>query len=282
VAERHNLRLNLGIGSFSEENLTYQELLSQAREDYWDRVQYAASVSEELGGQPSLGPMRLFDARQDEMAWVNALPRQTEATRLIYRVIKRAFDLGVTLVVLPFALPLMALIAFLIALDTGSPIFFVQERTGMGGKRFRMYKFRTMVPDAERMLDQVAETNVKGELAGPIKLKDDPRVTRVGRILRRTSLDELPQVFNVLRGEMSLVGPRPTSWSLASYQLWQTERLNVRPGITGLWQVCDRGDTSFDEWLRWDIKYIERMSLWLDLQIILRTVGNVLARRGAH
>jgi lipopolysaccharide/colanic/teichoic acid biosynthesis glycosyltransferase len=176
----------------------------------------------------------------------------------------------------------MALIAFLIALDTGSPIFFVQERTGMGGKRFRMYKFRTMVPDAERMLDQVAETNVKGELAGPIKLKDDPRVTRVGRILRRTSLDELPQVFNVLRGEMSLVGPRPTSWSLASYQLWQTERLNVRPGITGLWQVCDRGDTSFDEWLRWDIKYIERMSLWLDLQIILRTVGNVLARRGAH
>jgi len=167
-------------------------------------------------------------------------------------------------------------------LSPGGSAIFVQERTGKGGHRFRMFKFRTMVPDAENLKSGLAEVNANGELAGPLKLKNDPRITPIGRILRKTSLDELPQVINVLRGEMSLVGPRPTSWSPQSYQLWHTERLDVLPGITGLWQISNRGDQDFDEWLRWDIRYIEKRSIWLDIIILIKTVTAVFKQKGAH
>jgi lipopolysaccharide/colanic/teichoic acid biosynthesis glycosyltransferase len=145
-----------------------------------------------------------------------------------------------------------------------------------------MYKFRSMVPGAEKMLSSVAEVNSKGELAGPLKLANDPRITRIGKILRKTSLDELPQLINVLLGDMSLVGPRPTSWSPESYKLWHTERLDVVPGITGLWQICGRGGQDFDDWLRWDIRYMERRSLWLDFVILFKTVTTVFKQKGAR
>jgi lipopolysaccharide/colanic/teichoic acid biosynthesis glycosyltransferase len=193
----------------------------------------------------------------------------------------------IVLASLVVTLPLIILISIATLIDSGRPIFFVQVRTGKGGKRFKMYKFRTMVPNAEELLKELAAQGLAkldkdGKLAEPLKLKRDPRVTRLGRILRKTSLDELPQIFNVLSGSMSLVGPRPTSWDVGSYTLLQTERLSIRPGITGLWQVCSRGNTDFDNWLKWDLKYIEKMSFLLDIKIIIRTLAKVLKRSGAH
>jgi lipopolysaccharide/colanic/teichoic acid biosynthesis glycosyltransferase len=143
-----------------------------------------------------------------------------------------------------------------------------------------MHKFRTMVVNAEEMKKQMAHLN---ELQWPdFKITNDPRITRAGRFLRKTSLDELPQLLNVLQGDMSLVGPRPTSFSAKTYDLWHTERLDVQPGLTGLWQIVGRGTTEFNYRLRLDIAYIERRCLWLDIQILFRTFAAVLEQRGAH
>lgn len=198
-----------------------------------------------------------------------------------YRRLKRAMDLAFCAVALPFFAVLFVICAVLIKLESpDGPIFFKQLRTGRGGRRFWMYKFRTMVPNAEEMKQELMHLN---ELQWPdFKITNDPRVLRVGRILRKTSLDEIPQILNVLKGDMSLVGPRPTSFDSSTYLLWQTERLDVVPGITGLWQIEGRAETEFDERLRLDIAYIERQSLWLDLNILVRTVLAVSKGRGAH
>ena len=204
---------------------------------------------------------------------------QTPPHRGGYRFVKRAIDIGLCLLVLPFCLPLMAVIGILVYLDSPGAVIFVQQRTGKDGKRFPMYKFRTMVPNAEELKVKYAHLN---ELSLPdFKITDDPRVTRVGRFLRKTSLDELPQLLNILKGEMSWVGPRPTSFSVETYHLRYTERLEVVPGLTGLWQVSGRSNLDFDERLRLDIAYIEQQSLWFDLSILFRTVGAVVTRRGA-
>ncbi|MBU1661054.1 MAG: sugar transferase [Chloroflexi bacterium] len=189
-------------------------------------------------------------------------------------------DLMVIVAAFPFWAPLMALCALLIKIESPrGTVFFMQERTGKGGERFKMYKFRTMVMDAESQKQELAHLN---ELRWPdFKITNDPRMTRIGNLLRKTSLDELPQIINVLRGEMSMVGPRPTSFSAQTYALWQTERLDVIPGITGVWQLVGRGETEFDERLRMDIAYIERRCLWLDVQIFFRTFSAVIKRKGA-
>lgn len=197
-----------------------------------------------------------------------------------YQLAKRIFDISLSLLALPFILVVMLICAVVIWLDDPGPIFFKQKRTGKGGRRFEMYKFRTMVTNAEELKQKYAHLN---ELTWPdFKITNDPRVTRVGRFLRKTSLDELPQIFNVLKGEMSLVGPRPTSFDMSTYSLWHTERLEVLPGITGLWQVSGRSDIDFDERLRLDIEYIERQSLWLDIQLLIRTLTVVFTQRGAY
>lgn len=198
-----------------------------------------------------------------------------------YRGIKRSLDLCFVLMVLPLVLPLAVAIAIAIRIDSpGGVVTFTQLRTGRGGRRFKMLKFRSMVPNAEELKKELAHLN---ELSWPdFKITNDPRVTRVGRILRKTSLDELPQIWNVLRGDMSLVGPRPTSFSATTYSLWQTERLDVVPGLTGLWQIIGRGETEFDDRLRLDIAYIERRCIWLDLQILVRTVLAVFTAKGTH
>jgi lipopolysaccharide/colanic/teichoic acid biosynthesis glycosyltransferase len=197
-----------------------------------------------------------------------------------YRTIKRAIDLLLCLMVAPLAAPLLLLLMLLVYIDSPGPIFFSQLRTGKGGHRFRMYKFRTMVPNAEELKLTYAHLN---ELTWPdFKITDDPRVTRIGRILRKTSLDELPQLLNVIKGDMSLVGPRPTSFSPETYRLWHTERLEVVPGITGLWQVHGRSNLDFDDRLKLDIAYIERQCIWMDIQIIVRTVGQVFVGEGAY
>lgn len=198
-----------------------------------------------------------------------------------YRVAKRIMDLMLVALALPFLAPLFLLCAVLVKLESpGGPIVFTQRRTGQGGRSFQMYKFRTMVPNAEELKKELAHLN---ELQWPdFKITNDPRVTRVGRFMRKTSLDELPQLLNVIRGEMSLVGPRPTSFAASTYELWQTERLDVLPGITGLWQLLGRASTEFDQRLRLDIAYMERRCIWLDIQILFRTIPAVLEKRGAH
>lgn len=223
----------------------------------------------------------------DPNFWLHDMPYQSITSRTIYQVVKRSLDVLVVLLSFPVTLPVMGLIALAIKATDGGSIVFRQERTGWGGRRFKIYKFRTMVENAEEMLKELAKQGLavldeKGRLAEPLKLDPDPRITRIGRILRKTSLDELPQLFNVLKGDMSIVGPRPTSWGLNRYQLRHTERLNVRPGITGLWQISARGNTDFDIWLQWDSAYIDKMSFLLDIQILFRTVGKVLQRKGAR
>jgi lipopolysaccharide/colanic/teichoic acid biosynthesis glycosyltransferase len=208
-------------------------------------------------------------------------PEKRILTGQAYRLAKRCMDLFLVVLTLPLWLPLNGIIALIIRISSpGAPVVFRQLRTGKGGRRFDMYKFRTMVHNAEELKAVYAHLN---ELQSPdFKITNDPRITPVGRFLRKTSLDELPQLFNVLRGEMSLVGPRPTSFGPETYQLWHTERLDVMPGMTGLWQVIGRAHLEFDDRLRLDIAYIERASIWMDINILIRTFLAVFQQRGAH
>jgi lipopolysaccharide/colanic/teichoic acid biosynthesis glycosyltransferase len=197
-----------------------------------------------------------------------------------YQILKRSLDIALCVAVLPVALPILAVSTLAVRLTSSGPVLFVQQRTGRGGKPFSIYKIRTMVADAEL---QKAALKEQGSIDGPdFKLTDDPRVTRVGAFLRKTSLDELPQLWNVLNGDMSLVGPRPTSFGMDAYERWHTERLEVQPGVTGLWQISLlRGDTNFCERVRLDISYVRERSFSTDLLILLRTVPSVLMGRGA-
>lgn len=219
---------------------------------------------------------------QGEDAWLRRFDPQKRLLKgNSYFIVKRAMDLFLVLLTLLFWLPLCGVIALIIRITSpGAPVVFRQLRTGKGGRRFHMYKFRTMVPDAEKLKAKYAHLN---ELQWPdFKITNDPRITPIGRFLRKTSLDELPQMFNVLRGEMSLVGPRPTSFGPETYKLWHTHRLDVMPGLTGLWQIVGRAQLEFDDRLRLDIAYIERASIWLDINILAKTVLAVFERRGAH
>jgi exopolysaccharide biosynthesis polyprenyl glycosylphosphotransferase len=195
--------------------------------------------------------------------------------------VKRAMDIAIASIVVLVTLPLMVIIAIAIKLDSPGSIFFPQERVGKNWKRFTLYKFRTMYQDAEKMKAELQAAHNVGDLL--FKLKDDPRRTRVGRILRTTSLDELPQFFNILIGEMSVVGPRPqVPAEVDNYEEWHCRRLEVTPGLTGLWQVNGRSDLSFDEMVRLDVYYAEHWSPWLDVKLILRTIPAVLLARGAY
>lgn len=209
-----------------------------------------------------------------------AKARQAWLADAAYRSIKRSMDLVIGLIVLPPVLLTLGLCAITIKIDSRGPVFFSQMRTGKGGRRFKMYKLRTMVRDAEEMKTKLSHLNT---LSYPdFKIVNDPRITRIGRFLRKTSLDELPQIFNVLRGDMSLVGPRPTSFSAKKYSLWHTARLEAKPGITGLWQISGRNELDFDNRLRLDIAYLRHRSIWLDLKILLRTINAVFSGRGAN
>ena len=198
-----------------------------------------------------------------------------------YRVTKRAFDLIVGSGILLLLLPVIPLVALMIRLDSEGPAFYRQERIGKGGRPFRFYKFRSMRADSDRLR---ADLESRNELSGPVfKMKNDPRVTAVGQFLRRSSLDEIPQIFNVLKGDMSIVGPRPAlPGEVARYEAWHRRRLDVKPGITCLWQVTGRSHVGFDEWMRLDIEYMSRRSLRTDVAIFLKTIPAVIARRGAY
>lgn len=195
--------------------------------------------------------------------------------------LKRALDLTLASVGLVLALPIWLAVVVAIKLDSPGPVIFVQERVGRDGRPFRFYKFRSMQVDAEQRLAEVQHQN---DVDGPVfKMRRDPRVSRVGAILRRASLDELPQLINVLKGEMSLVGPRPpVRREVDRYRPEDMVRLSVRPGLTCLWQVRGRSNVGFDTWMEYDREYIMGLSLWLDLKILVQTVGAVISCRGAY
>jgi lipopolysaccharide/colanic/teichoic acid biosynthesis glycosyltransferase len=196
------------------------------------------------------------------------------------RPAKRCLDVVVSTIALAVLLPLLLAVAALVKLEQpDTPVLFRQPRAGRGGRLFTMVKFRTMVPDAEQRKAGLA---ARSEVSWPdFRLHDDPRVTRLGRFLRRTSIDELPQLVNVLRGEMSLVGPRPTSFAPATYTLWQAERLEFTPGLTGPWQVHGRTSMDFTDRCRTEIAFFRDPSLLREVGLLVRTVGVVLRRTGA-
>jgi len=193
--------------------------------------------------------------------------------------VKRVFDVLVASVIFVLTLPLFIAASLLIKLTSPGPIFFTQERCGLNGRRFRMLKFRTMVKDAETMKDRLKEFN---EMRGPVfKMKSDPRITPVGRFLRKYSIDELPQILNVLKGDMSIVGPRPPiPAEVEKYEIWQRRRLSVRPGLTCFWQVNGRNKLDFEEWMKLDLQYIDNWSFKEDMKIILKTIPAVLKGTG--
>lgn len=196
-------------------------------------------------------------------------------------VVKRVVDFILSAVFLVLLAPLFVLVGALIALTSRGPVFFVQDRVGYNKRLFRMYKFRTMTKEAELLQEELEGLN---EAEGPVfKINNDPRITKIGKLLRKTSIDELPQLANVLTGDMSLVGPRPLP--LRDYRRfqknWQKRRVSVKPGITGLWQVCGRNDLSFDRWIELDMEYIDHWSLFLDFKILMKTIPVVLSGKGA-
>jgi len=194
---------------------------------------------------------------------------------------KRAFDIVVSASFLLLFSPLLAIIALFVKLEDGGPVFFHQARVGRFGQLFKMYKFRSMCPDAEARLKELLERNQHSE-GVTFKLKDDPRLTRIGKWLRRLSLDEFPQFYNVLRGDMSVVGPRPpVPREVARYSLADRRRLAVKPGLTCLWQVNGRSEIDFSGQVRLDVEYIETQGFWTDVKILIRTVPAVLSGRGA-
>jgi len=221
---------------------------------------------------------------QVELEMINGIPMlgvREPSIRGWKRAVKRSVDVLVVIVALVLLAPLMALIALAIRLESRGPSIFRQVRVGRDGKEFVLYKFRTMRENAEEIKQDLSDRN---EAQGPLfKIRDDPRCTRLGRFLRRSSLDELPQLYNVLKGEMSIIGPRPPlPEEVKQYKPWHRRRLEISPGITGLWQVSGRSDLTFDEMVLLDLFYIENWSLPLDFKIFLRTIPTILLGTGAY
>ena len=204
-----------------------------------------------------------------------------ENKKRIYEISKRAIDIigaGSGLLLLS---PVIAIVACAVKFTSKGPIFFSQKRVGKNGKIFEMYKFRSMVVNAEELKEKLAHQN---EMSGPMfKMKDDPRVTKVGRFIRKTSLDELPQLWNVLKGDMSLVGPRPSlPKEVKQFEKWMHKRLIVKPGLTCYWQVSGRNNIDFEDWMKLDISYVEDRNLWIDMKLIFKTVGVLFGDKNAH
>lgn len=197
-----------------------------------------------------------------------------------YIVLKRVLDIIFSLLCIVLAFPVMIITAAAIKIDSPGPVLFTQYRCGFGGKVFKMYKFRSMIADAEKAKSALLDKN---ETSGSMfKIKADPRVTRVGRIIRKTSIDELPQLINVLKGEMSMVGPRPPIVDeVEDYDRWHNLRMSVKPGMTGLWQISGRSDVGFEEMVRLDLKYIRERSLLYDMRILIRTIPVLFGDKNA-
>jgi exopolysaccharide biosynthesis polyprenyl glycosylphosphotransferase len=230
---------------------------------------------------PDYFSLTLHRASVQDFAGIPMMDLRAPALSEYQRMIKRGFDLVVTLFLMPFVLPVIGMIGLVIKLDSPGPVFYRPTRVGENGGKFRMVKFRTMVVGADKMQHLVEKQDTQGNLI--FKTPDDPRVTRIGRILRRTSLDEIPQLFNVFKGDMSLVGPRPEMPELVEkYDLWQRKRFAVPQGMTGWWQINGRSDKPMHLHTEEDLYYVQHYSIWLDLQIIIMTLWVVLRGKGAY
>ncbi|MGG7213272.1 sugar transferase [Clostridium nigeriense] len=191
-------------------------------------------------------------------------------SRIIYNLSKRFIDVMGSLAGIIILSPILLIVGILIKLESKGPIIFAQKRVGLNGEEFKMYKFRSMVVNAEEIKEKLKEKN---EMSGPMfKIKDDPRITKVGKFIRKTSIDELPQLINVLKGDMSLVGPRPSLPNeVKEFEHWMLERLEVKPGLTCFWQVMGRNEIDFENWMKLDIKYVNERSFLLDIKLIIKT-----------
>lgn len=200
----------------------------------------------------------------------NSISKGQMKDKMIYELLKRLIDVIFSLIGLIVLIPILIIVAILIKIDSRGPIFFAQDRVGKDGIVFKMYKFRSMVVNAEELKEKLADEN---ERTGPMfKIKNDPRITRIGNFIRKTSIDELPQLINILKGEMSLVGPRPSlPKEVKEFEDWMMQRLAVRPGLTCYWQVLGRNNIEFEEWMKLDIKYVEERNSLIDIKLILKT-----------
>ena len=245
----------------------------------------AFQVTEDLGLDAKLClsfvPHRIGQVDLEDVGGTPVLSFASAPTHPVKLAAKRAFDLLVSGLALLVCGPLFLVVAAAIKATDGGPVFFRQTRSGLNGREFPLLKFRSMVVDAEARLRELQDRN---EMSGPVfKITDDPRVTRIGRFIRKTSIDELPQFWNVLVGDMSVVGPRPPlPAEVAKYERWQRRRLSVKPGITCIWQISGRNEIDFDTWMKLDLAYIDGWSLWLDLKIFLKTIPAVLLGKGAR
>lgn len=212
--------------------------------------------------------MQQLEFNSEEVLFKEQL--ETEDSRIGYCFLKRTMDVVCSSIGLIILSPIFLVTAILIRLESEGNSIFSQERVGRNGKKFRMYKFRSMVVNAEELKDKLS---AKNEMAGPMfKMKEDPRVTKIGRFIRKTSIDELPQLVNVLKGEMSLVGPRPSlPKEVVKFEDWMMERLIVKPGLTCYWQVSGRSDIGFEDWMRLDVKYVRERNTLVDIKLVLKT-----------
>jgi exopolysaccharide biosynthesis polyprenyl glycosylphosphotransferase len=274
-----------GLADFLRHNVVDEAAIYLPLRSYYEHAAELASLCEHHGIAIRTDPKifrskrrgRAVVGREDESTVVG-IPGFSEGWQA---VVKRFIDLAVSLVLLIVLAPVFLVIALLVRFSSGGPILFRQTRVGLNKRQFTIYKFRTMIADAEKVQHQLLALN---EMTGPVfKINNDPRITPLGRVLRKTSLDELPQLFNVLKGAMSLVGPR--AMSLRDYQLfdqdWHRRRFSVKPGITCLWQIHGRNSIPFERWMELDLQYIDKWSLWLDLKILLQTVPAVWRGTGA-
>ncbi len=250
-----------------------------------DRIEEAILECEKLGVATSISldlyNLHIAKAHQTDFDGFPLLEFKTFYAKEWQLFLKRIMDIIVSFTAIVFFSPLMLIVAILIKTTSKGPILFKQERVGLNGRRFTLYKFRSMVADAEELKAKLIEHN---EMDGPVfKIEKDPRITAIGSFLRKTSIDELPQFFNVLAGDMSIVGPRPPLKSeVENYQVWQRRRLSLKPGITCTWQVSGRNQISFENWMKMDLEYIDNWSLWLDMKLMARTFVSVLLGYGAR
>lgn len=271
------------LGRILEDHVLDEVVFAVPRERL-DSVEPAIRACEEQGVAVviSLQPLQIGSGRMSvlELSDMSMLVFTRTPSDVLALAAKRLFDVVVSALALIVLAPLFVVVAIAIKLESRGPVFFRQTRVGLNGRPFKMIKFRSMYADAE---ERLAALRAMNEMSGPVfKMKNDPRITRVGKFIRKTSIDELPQFWNVLRGEMSIVGPRPPIPSeVREYERWQRRRLSVRPGITCTWQVSGRNAISFEKWMELDLEYIDNWSLWRDFQIFLKTIPAVLTARGA-
>jgi len=274
-----------GLADFLRHNVVDEAAIYLPLRSYYEHAARLVSLCEQHGimirVDTEIFNLRTANNHTNDLDDESQLPVADHSINMWPAVAKRVMDIAFSVLYLIILAPVFIGVAILIKFMSRGPVFFRQTRVGLNKRQFKIYKFRTMISNAEQVQDQLLSMN---EMTGPVfKIKNDPRVTPLGRVLRKTSIDELPQLFNVLKGDMSLVGPR--AMSMRDYKLfdqdWQRRRFSVKPGITCLWQVRGRNSVPFDKWMELDMQYIDKWSLWLDLKILAQTVPAVLRGNGA-